>query len=958
MRTKPDNRKYLRYITAALLLQIGLLPLQLLASPLPSDSRITTGTLKNGVKWMYRNHDNPPGKMALMMHVDTGSLNETDAQQGLAHFIEHMCFNGSENFKPGDLIPYFESIGMEFGGDVNAFTSFDQTAYMLFLPDTTDTQIDKALMVMSDYAFRVSFLKEEIEKERGVVLEESRSGKSAFQRIRDKLWPKLYKGSRFAKRLPIGIEHILETATRKDFVDYYNAWYRPENITIMLVGDRPADGIGNMIEKWFGDHKTVVQARTEKTAEFTPFTKRRAMVVTDPEMAFCQIQMTNIKPGRPPTTTTQQWRDDLIENVGSWIIGRRHDDRVQSGKASYHHAGAGVANFFNDAIQVSSQANGEPEDWNKMLEEIVMEIHRVRQFGFTAHELDLAKKELLAEAKHAVKTEPTRSARGMVMEMVFATNNKEPIMSAEQELKLYEQDLSDITLEEINEAFRNNFEPGTFSYVITMAEKDNIAIPTSEDVMAAASAAWARKVMPLEQSETPTQILATLPTPGTIVEQSMDKDLGITNAWLSNGVRVHHRFMDYKKDAVTVTISLAGGGIEETAKNSGISQMASLAISSAATNRLSSSQLRDLMTGKSVSVHPSGDDDTFGMMVSGSPKDLEVGLQAAYALLTDGKIEESAFNNFKLQFIQQLAMIDKMPRIRGFVATQELLSGDDPRRSLPTKEHVESLNLQDSQAWFDRLCQKAPLEVSIVGEIKLDEAMNLAKRYLGSLPKRERHAHYLDKLRTFARPTGPLSRHVDVETVTPQAMAMAGFVGADGGAVTDRRALQLASNILSSRLVKRVREELSIVYSIGARNQSNWSYKDSGVFGAGAPCDPENVNKVVDEVHTLFKAFAADGPTSEELENAKKQIDNNLETQMREPRFWTRLLSSFDLHHRNLDEAKSARNTYANMSSEQVQRVFKKYYKPTRQFSVTAVPVKPQTSDDAKSKKGDKAPAS
>ncbi len=944
------RRKRILCVKIAALLVVGLLPAQLLAKPLPADGRIETGVLKNGVKWMYRSHDNPPEKMAIMIHVDTGSLNETEAQRGLAHFIEHMCFNGSENFAPGELIPYFESIGMEFGGDVNAFTSFDQTAYMLFLPDTTDAQIDKGLMVMSDYAFRVSFLEEEIDKERGVVLEESRSGKNTFQRIRDKLWPQLYEGSRFAKRLPIGLDHILETATRKDFVDYYNAWYRPENITVIIVGDRPMNGIDAMIGKWFGSEKPKTAAETQKTAEFKPFGKQRAIVVTDSEMPMCRVQMTNLKPGRQPTVTTDQWRQELVEHIGSWMIGRRHDIRVDSGEASYRGAGASVSDFFNDALLVSSRASGEPDDWDKMLEEIVLEVKRAREFGFAQRELDLAKKELVADAERAVKTEPTRAARSMVMEMIFTTNNKEPVMSAQQELDLYEEFLNTISLSEVNETFANHFAPGTFAYVVTSADKEDVEVPTSDEVLAAARAAWARKVMPLEQADSPTELLAALPNPGTIVEKETDEELGVTHAWLSNGVRVHHRFMDYKKDSVMVTVSLAGGSIEETEANMGITQVASLAISSPATSRLSSTAVRDIMTGKNINVRGGGGDDTFSLSVTGSPNDLETGLQLVHALLTDGIIEESAFKNFKLQMLQQIEMLGKMPRFRGMIAMSELLSGNDPRRRFPTKEVIEKATLDAGQAWFDRLRKTAPIEVSVVGEIKRDAAFALVSRYIGSLSKRSRTADHLDKLRTFARPTGPLAKHLKVDTVTPQAMALAGFVGADGGSVNERRALQAASNILSSKLIKRIREDLGIVYSIRARNAANWAFKDASRFMAAAPCDPENADKVVEEVHKMLKEFAANGPTAEELENAKKQIDNNLETDMREPRFWSRILRNFDLHDRSLDEPRTARAAYAGLSAKKIQNVFRKFYDPTRQFSVTAVPVKEEKSKDMKKK--------
>ncbi len=908
------------------------------ARPLPTDPSIKTGKLSNGVTWHYRQHDNPPGKMWILARVDSGSLNETEQQRGLAHFIEHMAFNGSDNFAPGELIPYFESIGMEFGADVNAFTSFDQTAYMLFLPDTAQPQIDKGMMVLSDQVFRALMLKEEIDKERGIVLEESRAGKSAFQRVRDKLWPELFEGSRFAQRLPIGSEDVISNANKPEFVDYYKTWYRPENVDVFIVGNADVATVIPAIDKWFGQQKADVPARMAKGPEFKQFTKKRAIVVTDAEMPFCDVDMTNILPKRPATTTTELWRQELVESISSWLIGRRFEEKVNSGEAKFRNANASVDGFFQDAVLVSASASGEPQDWEVMLEQLIVEVNRARQFGFTAREFELAKKELLADADRAVKTESTVNSRRFAFGMLFNRSNDEPTMSAKQKLDLHTEFLPLISLPEINEAFKNNFTPGTFAYVVTMADKEGNVIPTRDQVYAAATNAWAQKVMPMEQKDAPTELLATLPKAGTIVDTVTDAELGITSAWLSNNVRVHHRFMDYKEDTVLVSIHLAGGSIEETKDNVGVTDVASLAFSEPATARLTSTNVRDIMTGKNITVRPSGGGDTFGSSVSGSPQDLEIGLKLVHAILTEGEIEQAVFDNWKKSTLQQIDMIEKMPQFVGMKSMYNLLSGDDPRTPFPTRESVNTQTLTKAQARFDQLRKNAPIEVSIVGQIDRDTAMELAARYLGSLATRPRKADHLDKLRKLARPTGPLHRDVIVETVTPQAMAFAGFVGCEGRNIDDRRALQVAGNILSSQLIKRVREELSIVYSIRASNRPSWVYADAGVFSAGAPCDPENVNKVNDEVHLLLAKFAQDGPTQEELDNAKKQIANNLDSDMREPRYWSNFLSDFNLHGRTLDDVKSEKAAFEKITDAQITRVFKKYYTPQRQFRVTAVP--------------------
>jgi zinc protease len=908
------------------------------AGPLPEDNRILRGKLDNGVTWMYRQHNNPPGKMAIQVHVRTGSINETDEQQGLAHFLEHMAFNGSENFPPGKLVPYFESIGMQFGPHLNAFTSFDQTVYMLFTPNTEIEQIDKALVVLSDYTFRNLLLTEEIDKERGVVLEESRSRKSAQERIMNKLLPDLYAGSRLAVRLPIGKDEVLAKAPKKEFDDYYRTWYRPENITVLLVGDAPPDNILPLVKKRFGEYKSTVPARKPFGPEFKMFTKERGVVVTDPETSICEVQMLNIMPGRPPTVTSEQAREELVEAVGSWIVGRRLDQRVKKGVASYREAAVDVSDFMNDGVLAQAFAMGEPQDWAKMLEEIIVEINRAREFGFAESEMALARKDMLADAERAVRTEPTRNARDLIGAMTSDVNSREPIMSAQQKLDLFKSLLPGISTGEVTAAFKKSFAPGAFAYVITTTEKSNPAPPTRDQVLAKAREASKIKVEKLPEETVRTNLLAKIPDAVPVVERSEDKDLGITDAWLENGVRVHHRFMDYKKDTVLVSVALAGGQLEETADNAGITGVATLAINEAATSDISSTEMRDLMTGKNINVGASPAGDHVLVTITGSPLDLETGLQKAHLLLKDGKIEEAAFRNWKLSTLQQIEEREKLPQFKAHEALEEMLSGGDPRRGFTGRKQVEAITVEKAQAWFERLARTAPIEVAVVGDIKLEDALPLIQRYIGSLGKRERANPKLDALRKSSRAPAPLERNVRVDTVTPQAVAFAGFVAAEGKNTKDSRALDLSSLIVSSRLVKQIREELAIVYSIGANNSPSWIYDDAGRFLSGAPCDPTNAVKVVNEVHKIMKEFSENGPTAEELANAKKQMANNLDTGMREPTYWWGILRNKDLRKRDLAVEKAVKEDYAALTAEQLQATFKKYYTPDHIFKVTALP--------------------
>jgi zinc protease len=910
------------------------------AKELVQDPRLTSGKLSNGVTWIYRQHSNPPGRMALMLHVRTGSLNETDAQKGLAHFMEHMVFNGTEHFPPGKLVPYFESLGMQFGADLNAFTSFDETAYMLFLPDAKDEGIDKALMVLSDYAFRASLLPEEIQKERGVILEEARGGKGPSQRLRDKLWPQLFEGSLFAQRLPIGDEKIISEAQKPEFENYYHKWYRPENVTVLLVGDRPVEGIQPLIEKWFGSVKGDVEPPKPTSSGFKPFTKERAIIVTDSELTSCQISIENLEQGRPPAVTSEQWRVELLENIGSWIMSRRLDELIKKGKLSSKEASVDISDFFHDAISSSVSSSGEAKDWKKMLQELIVETDRADQFGFTQRELDLAKKGLLSSAQYAVQTESSLNARDVIHAELGAVNDRKPILSAQENLDLLNELLPGVTIAEVNGAFQKHFEMGKSSFVVMMSDAKADLIPKDQDVLQAAHEAEAQKVEAVKEEAAPTQILEKLPSPGKVVESTLNKDFEVTSAWLDNGVRIHHRYMDYKKDTVYVSISLAGGRIEEMAENAGITQVSALAVNQAATSKISSSVMRDLMVGKEISVEAAPQEDAFVIRIGGSPKDLETGLQEAYALLTDGKIEDSAFQNWKIQMLQQIESWKTSPKQQAVGALEDLLSKGDPRRTLMTKERVEAQSLEKAQAWFNRLCREAPIEVAVVGDIPLEKAMALVNQYVGSLPKRSRTSDAIQSLRVNNRPKGPLQKQVDVKTVTPQGVAISGFAAGDSKNTHDRRALTLASRFLSSRLIKHIREDLSIVYSIGADMEPHWAYQDDNRWTVGTLCDPTKTGQVISEIEKILNDFSEKGTTDEEFANAKKEMLNLYDVTVKEPGYWMAVLAFYDLHSMSLDDEKIKRSDYEKFQSKEVLEIFKKYYVPERKFEVTAIPVK------------------
>lgn len=919
------------------------LPTVASAEPLPHDPNNTYGQLDNGVRYIVRRNQNPPGRVTLYLHVRTGALNESDQQNGLAHFLEHLAFNGSKHYPPGTLVPHLNKLGMQFGADTNAHTNQHETVYKLNMPDNKPETIADALTIFADYAGGLLLNVEEIEKERKVILEESRARKSAQERLQ-KQWRRLmFPDMKVSRHDVIGDETQIAAFPKSEFEDYWNTWYRPENLTLIVVGDiEPAD-IEKTAKKHLGELAPRGPARTPGKTGIEPGKnppdKPRAFVLSDPEQVMAQVQLVCVLPGRKPMTTFADYRFNEIENMGTWIVSRRLREMINAGTAKFRGAGVSVGSMEHDAITPRALAMGEPADWNAMLEQVIVEINRACEHGFTKGELELAQKELLANARRAVQTEKTLSASALVNRFSSAVGQDEPILSAAQNLELLERILKDVSADEVHAVFSENYKTKNYTYSLMMPEpKEGDALPSEQDVLAAAAEAWSRKVEPPTKAAGNEQLLAKLPAGGDVAEKRVDAELEITTAKLSNGVIVHHRFMEYKKDSVLVSLTMPGGSIEETDENRGASEVASILLNRPATSRLSSTQITDLLTGKNVSVRGGVGSDTLTISITGSPADLETGFQLAYALLTDARLEQAAYDNWYMSRLRQIEQMEKTPQGHMMKLMARTVYGGDVRFTPLSVDQVEKMKPETGLKWFQRIVATRPMEVAVVGEIQADAALALCAKYLGALPQRSAGFDCLDKLRKIERGSGPYKADAVFESVTPKATALGGFLGCDDANVVDRRKLQLVSRILSDRMVKRIREEEQLVYSIGCSSQAAQVIPGTGMIIAMAPTDPQNGAKLADTIIEMMRAFAKDGPTAEELATAKKQTATRLETTMKEPSWWHNQLGEMVYRKHELAELRDLPGVFETFTAKDLQATAAKYMTDERMIRIVVTP--------------------
>jgi zinc protease len=919
------------------------------AQPLPTDPAIVAGQLDNGLHYVIRQHDNPPGRAAIWLHVHSGSLNETDPQRGIAHYLEHMAFNGSENFPPGALVPFFQSLGLTFGRDQNAFTNFEQTTFQLALPDAGPETLKKGMTYFADVLYRLSLLPKEIDSERQIILEERRRSLSGRQRTMYHVLEHIAPGSRYGQRITIGTEETIKSVQEADFRDYYGKWYAASNATLIVVADTDPQVVKTVLTEQFGAAPTKPRPQPQASG-VKAYDQSFAIVASDPEVQSESIRITRLEPARPPITTAELFRADLVADLAQLAFNRRIDALVAAGGTSYLDGNVSLSNDVGLLYSAELSGQAAPGKWRPALEELALELQRARAFGFTARELEDAKKQVLTGAQRAVETEPTRPASSFLNRINGAVTAGEPLMSAAQRLELVARLLPELTAEEINKRFATEFDPHAVSFTAVLPAKGEV--PTEAELLEIGTRALAVEPKPAAEVARATELLPNRPEPGTVVESTRHEAGAVWSGWLSNNVRVHHRFMDTEKNEVTVSIALLGGELLESAENRGITQAAQLAWGRAATQHLTSSDIRELMTGKKIAVRGGGmgggrrggggggGAEAITLTVGGSPTDLETGLQLAYLLLTEPKIEAAAFEQYKTRARQMLEESEKNPSMCGARLAGGAPYPPEVARTQPlTLEQLDRLTVENAQAWLNKLIAESPIEVVVVGDISAEDALAPIQRYLGALPQRPRVSPLLfTDLRTLPKPTAPRTVTRKIATETPQAFVMSGFYGPDEREIADIRALNIATRILSTRMVKEIREDAQLVYSISAGMRPGLAYPGFGLISASSPTEPAKVPALLEKVAAMYAAMARDGVTTDELDVAKKQIANTLDEQMREPSFWLGRLSQLTFRDAKIDEVLAAPAAYQALTPEDIRTAFAKYYDPARAVTVVVQP--------------------
>jgi zinc protease len=876
--------------------------------------------------------------------VHSGSLNEEDNQRGIAHFLEHLAFAGSTNFPPGTVRPFFENLGLSFGRHQNAVTGFDRTGYTISLPNNEPDTIDAGLLFLSDVADNLLLPESGIEQERAIILEERRASLSPQQRVLYDLIERIAPGSEFGQRIPIGTEEVLTTVGLEPIKAYYDTWYVPSNMTLLIVGDVTAEDVTPRITEFFGGGE-LVPAPEPRDVGVRPTEGRRAIVASDPEESREEVGISFIDRPGEPTTTLGGYRRDLVRSLATSMMNDRLSEGVRDGELSMLGGSVSSGDFAGAIRWTQATGRSEKGRWQEVLSELGREVRRATLHGFTKEELEDARTRLLSSAERAMLRESTRPSRSLQSAVVDAIASREPYMSVSQQLDLLRELLPSITLEEVNEAFAELF--GFENAVFTLQTPEDEQTPSEDELLAAGIEALDARPEPYTPDARAEKLLDEQPTPGDVAERSTHEETGVTSLWLSNGVRLHVKRMTERQGTVLGAIQVYGGLVNETPDTRGLSDAASTALTRPAGGGLSSSQISDLTTGWKISVGGGANDDGFQVALSGSPDELPSALELAHLLLTDPTVEDAAIEQWRRGQISTRERLKSLPQGAAIEAIFEAMyPEDDSRPKLIPLDRVEAITPQAAQVWLDAQLA-GPIEVTLVGDLNVEETIELVRTYLGSLPDRPRVSFDTNMdVRTMARPVGPREVVKEPDIDTPQAFVIAGFFGANEFDERDRRALQLSARILSRRMIDRIREELGLAYSPGVSSSTESTWPGFGLFSVQAPTDPARAEQLADEVHSMFADFAENGPSEEELAIAVEQLRNIHDESIREPNSWLRELRTLAYLGRSLDTLANEREALGAFTAAELRDIFAKYAVEDGRIRIIVRPKDPAVDED------------
>ena len=896
--------------------------------PLPLDPAVRTGQLPNGMTYYIRHNETPKGQADFYIAQKVGSILEEDNQRGLAHFLEHMCFNGTENFPGNNLITWLESVGVKFGQNLNAYTSIDETVYNISnVPTARETVVDSCLLILHDWADGLLLDPKEIDKERGVIHEEWRSRNVGQQRILEQVLPKLYPGSKYGYRLPIGTMEVVDNFPPQALRDYYEAWYRPDNQGIIVVGDIDPDVIENKIKEVFSPIKMPENPKT-RVYESVPDTPGTIYAIgADPEQQYSVFEIyfkSEVMPRNMRNTMIYMVQDYVTDMIAA-MLNARYNEMASNPDCEFAGASASYGNYLvastEDALSIGGVAKG--DDVMPAFKSVYRELLRAVRGGFTMSEYDRARSEYLSRLEKAYNNREHTETENYSREIVRTFVDNVPMPGIETEYQLMNAVAGQIPVDAVNQALKELVTDDNRAVLMMLPEKTGVLIPTEEQLAAAMGEVNGENIEAFVDEVKAEPLIPQLPAPGKIVKEEALPQWGATKLTLSNGATVVVKVTDFKADEITFDAQALGGtsvfpdtyaasliAFPMMAEQSGLGDY-------------TYKDMQKYLQGKQVVVQPQFDAYVRDVAGTTTPKDLPTAMELLYMTFTNFNITPDEFLASQKQYEGILKNQETNPQ---FIFQRDLNKTlyDNPRRQAITSQVIADAKLdQTLEIARTMTANAADYTFFFVGSIDMATFRPLVEQYIASLPADAKKVTKAPKyLESLCIKPGEKEITFTTEMQQPQTYVAVLDYGEMTYTQKDRAAALVAGQILTNRLLNKVREEMGAVYSIWASgNMQRVAYKDNTVIQSVFPMKPEKRAEVLKVIADEFKGMESN-ITADELAKVVEFSVKNVNEALTQNDAWLGAMAGEALN--GVDTFHGAEEMYKAMTVADIQNFMKK----------------------------------
>lgn len=856
------------------------------------DPNVKIGHLSNGLTYYIRKNLKPEQKVELRLVVNAGSILEDEDQQGLAHFSEHMSFNGTTNFKRNDMVSFLQSIGVSFGNDLNAYTGFDETVYILPIPTDKPGNLDKGFQVLEDWAHNVTYKAEDIDAERLVILEESRLGKGADDRIQRKLYPKIFAGSIYANRLPIGIDSIVKTASYSSLRRFYADWYRPDLMSVIVVGDMDMVTVEQMIRKHFESMVNPASERKRSEVMRPKYEKSEAIVVTDKEATnyVAEIHYSPIKTS--PSITENDFRNDIVKEIFTTLFNQRLKELSQQENPPFLFAATGFENMARGYESFTAQIVAGDVGIKRPLQSLMEQVEILKKYGFNISELNRAKANMLAKLESAFNERDKTESANFADEYIRNFLRKEPIPGIEEEYNYYKKLLPGIELKDINEQLsflkQNDNKFISFTGPDT---KDKNNLPTAEDLLSYVANIDRSHVKLKEEKEIESELLTITSKAGKIISTSTNNALGTTEMVLSNGAYVTLKKTDFKNDQVLLSVIRGGGKSNFDLKDKYNIEYAASIISAMGIGKFSPVELTKVLAGHTAEVTPVFGSVSEGFSGSSSVKDVETMMKLLYLYVSAPRKDTALFKSFIQKSKAQTTFLSANPELAFIDTINSVFYHGDPLAPLaiPKSEYLDNINMNRvMQIYQERLGNVHGMHFIFVGSFDQELMKGLIEKYIGCLPSAPNKMTYKDNK---VRPVSGTHAF----TIRNGKEQKSLIVKIYSGTVAYNELLQLKANLLNDilniRIIEELRQKMQGIYEGSISLQFEQVPYPHYAYFLQIPCGPEKADTLLQVIHNEILELKKYGPSQQNVDKAMEHWFESQKIALRDNNAWLSELS-------------------------------------------------------------------